>query len=567
MKMREKRIEAALGNVPADLVLKNAKVINVLSGEIVPGDIAIVDGVVAGVGCYDSAREVVDLGGKYVSPGFINAHCHVESSMVTPAAYCREELRWGTTTLITDPHEIANVAGADGVRYMLEASEGLPIDYYVQLPSCVPATPFENAGDVFTADKMKPFLSHPRVLGLGEMMDYPGVLSRSGQVMEKLDLWQGRVVDGHAPAVTGRALQAYVGAGIQTDHESTTFEEALEKLRAGMAVLVREGSASKNLDAVLTGFIHRELDTRSLAFCTDDKHIAAIRREGTVRHCVRRAIALGLAPVTAYQMATVNAARIYRLWDLGAVAPGCRADLLVLDDLEQVRVAQVYKDGKLVRLEQVPPQKGAEAGRGSVNIAPPRPDSLELPAYKAGVLPVIRVLPGQITTRMDAIPRGDALAMLASGALCKVAVLERHHATGNVGVGLLAGYGLKNGAIASTVGHDSHNLIVVGGSDEDMLLAVEETRRIQGGYVLVQKGKVAGTVPLPVYGLMSADDPEVFIKNLDAVIELAHRAGVPRDMDPFITLSFLALPVLPEIRVTDLGLFDVARFSFFSSGR
>ncbi len=560
---RERLIQTALGEKEPALVLKNARIINVFTGEILPGDIAITDGRIAGVGAYESGEETVDLGGAYVAPGFIDAHVHIESSMVTPPVYCAEALRWGTTTLITDPHEIANVAGGDGVQFMLDLSERLPINYYVQLPSCVPATPFEHAGDIFTAEKMRRFLDHPRVLGLGEMMNYPGVAGCDPEVMAKLELYGGRVIDGHAPGILGNGLQAYISAGMATDHESTSWAEAKEKLRAGLAVLVREGSACKNLEEIIRGVLADGVDTWHLAFCTDDKHLSDIRREGTIRYNILRAIACGMDPVTAIQIATINAARIYRLHGLGAVAAGYRADLVVLRDLKSMEVLSVYKDGQKQPETQPAGLVGGCTDKilHSVRLAPVAETSFALPDWPR--YPVIRIMPGNVTTTRFDVDAAEVPAMLADGRLRKIAVIERHHATGNIGVGLLAGYGLTHGAVATTVAHDSHNLIVAGDNDADMLAAVREIERVQGGYTIVRGGRVLGTLPLPAAGLMSLDGANTFIPALDRMIEEARAQGVADGVDPFITLSFMALPVIPEIRITDIGLFDVTNFHPF----
>lgn len=559
--MSERLIKIALGEEPADLILRGAKVFNVFTGQMEAGSVAIGDGRIAGVGDYRDGAQILDLEGRYLVPGFINAHCHVESSMASPARYCAEELRWGVTTLITDPHEVANVAGLEGIRYMLEESEELPVNYYVQLPSCVPSTPFEHSGAALGAEDLKPLLSHPRVLGLGEMMDYPGVLGRSPHVMEKLRLAGGRVVDGHAPSLTGKKLAAYAAAGIATDHESAAYSEAREKLAMGMAVLVREGSACKNLEAIIGGVVAENLPTDSMAFCTDDKHLADIRREGTVRHCVRKAISLGLSPSAAYRMATLNAARIYGLRDLGAIAPGYRADLVVLDSLEEVTVAQVFKDGRPVHPDEVsrPERKGLAP---SVRLGALTQESFVLPDFGAEPFPVVRIVKGQLLTEKVWIKQGEIPAALASGRLCKLAVAERHHATGHVGVGLLEGFGLKSGALAITIGHDSHNLMIVGGRDDEMLLAAREIQAMQGGVALVGEGKVLASLPLPLYGLMTDADPEALSGALERVIETLRALGVSTEGDPIVTLSFLALPVIPEIRVTDMGIFDVDAFRF-----
>lgn len=562
--MREKLIRTALGQEKPDLLLKNAKIVNVFSGEIIPGNIAITCGTIAGIGDYDEAEQIVDLEGRYVAPGLIDAHCHVESSMVVPAVYCAEVVRKGTTTLITDPHEITNVAGAGGIRFMLDSSALCPVNYYVQVPSCVPSTDFEHAGAAFTARDMAPFLEEPRVLGLGEMMNYPGLAACDKQVLDKIRLFNGRVVDGHAPGLSGRGLQAYVSAGIETDHESDSYEQALEKLRAGMAILVREGSACRNLRAILNGVIRDQVDTSHMAFCTDDKHLADIRREGTILHCVRQAVLLGMEPVKAIQMATINAARIYRLRDVGAVAPGYRADLVVLDNLDEFDLHAVYKDGAPIGKHRTPSLSygmvDLDGITRSVHLPPLTEQSFALP--KRELQPIINLIRGQVSTTKSEIPHDQALGLVVTGRLRKIAVVERHHATGNVGVGLIAGYGLSHGAVASTVAHDSHNMIIVGDNDSDMLDAAHELLRVQGGYTLVVDGHVLGTLPLPVGGLMSTLSADEFIPALDEMLVKARRAGVAKGIDPFITLSFMALPVIPEIRVTDMGVFDVTQFRF-----
>lgn len=558
------RIRTALGKRPPALALKGGWIVNVFTGEVLPGDVAVEDGLIVGVGEYDGAANV-DVRGKWIVPGFLNAHCHVESSMVLPGAYCREELRHGVTTLITDPHEIANVAGREGIAYMLAATEGLPIRYYVQLPSCVPATPFEHGGAVLETADLLPFRSHPRVLGLGELMNYPGLAECDPAVLSKVEAFADRVRDGHAPSLTGRELQAYAAAGISTDHESVTWAEAREKLRAGLAILVREGSGSHNLDDLLTGVLADGIETRNLAFCTDDKHLADLRREGSIRHHAARAVALGLNPVTAIQMATLNPARIYGLRDLGAVAPGYRADLVVLDDLETMSVAQVYQEGVLrVDRGQVlnwPEEAPVPAALlDSVHLPPLTAASFALP--KRTFYPVVELVPGQIVTRRVDLSPAQVQAGLADGSLCKLAVVERHRATGHLGVGLLRGYGLNHGAVGATVAHDSHNLILAGDNDSDLLLAARTLQTSHGGYCLVRDGQVEGLLPLAAAGLMSTAPAEEFLSALETMLDKARSMGVAQGADPFTTLSFLALPVIPTLRVTDLGVFDVEQFRF-----
>ena len=555
----------ALGNSPADILLKNGRVVDVLTETIYEADVAIAEGMIAGVGSYDKAEKIIDLQGAYVAPGLINAHCHVESSMAVPEHYCAEELRWGVTTLITDPHEIANVAGATGIHYMLEAGGQMPLNYYVNLPSCVPATRFEHSGCVMDARNMIKLVNEPGVLGMGEMMNVPGVIYNSAEVQKKLDLFQGlgRVIDGHAPC--GKELAAYVASGIDTDHESISWDEAKEKLRNGLAVLVREGSASRNLTAILRGVIDEGIDVSSLAFCTDDKHLADIRHEGTIRHCVQMAIALGMEPVRALRLATINAARIYGLRRMGAVAPGWEADLVVFDNLQSLIPQAVFHKGvdALKACEKITPVTPNASLQGSV-----KPAEFDVTTFSLSHFaddreyPVITMLPGEIFTEKSTIMGKDIAAALASGDVYLIAVLERHHGTGNVGLGLLRGYGLKDGAVATTVAHDSHNLTVIGTSPEAMNAAAKELVRVQGGYTLVKGTEVVDTLPLNICGLMSSAPAEELIGSLDEIAAKAHAQGVLDGIDPFISLSFMALPVIPKLRITDMGMFDTEKFEF-----
>ncbi len=557
----------ALGNDPADILFKNGRVVDVLTETIYKADVVVADGVIAGIGSYDRAYEVIDLDGAYIAPGMINAHCHVESSMATPEAYCLEELRWGVTTLITDPHEIANVAGADGIHYMLDAGGHMPLNYYVELPSCVPATPFEHSGCVMDAAEMAELMDLPGVWGMGEMMNVPGVINSYSEVIKKLELFikAGRVVDGHAPCVSGKELAAYAASGIDTDHESISWEEASEKLRNGIAVLVREGSASRNLTAILKGALAEGVDVSSLAFCTDDKHLADIHREGTIRHCVQMAVKLGMPPVRALRLATINAARIYGLRRVGAVAPGWQADLVIFDDLESLKPQAVYHKGKdaLKLAVGVQPVDPGNVLKGSVRPAPFDETTFGLQHFDpTAAYPVIEMIPGEIFTERGRIEGSEVPAALARGELHMIAVLERHHGTGNVGLGLLRGYGLRDGAAATTVAHDSHNLIVIGTSPAAMNAAAKELVRVQGGYTLVRGTNVIGTVPLNICGLMSSAPQEELAYSLDDIARQAHAQGVPQGIDPFISLSFMALPVIPRLRITDMGMFDVERFAF-----
>lgn len=560
--MNEKLIKTALGELIPDLILKNARVVNVFTGEIIEGTITITDGLIASVGPYREGKKMVDLNGAFVAPGLIDAHCHIESSMVVPEVYCTEVVRHGVTTLITDPHEITNVAGGDGVRFMLNSAKSCPINYYVMLPSCVPSTNFEHSGAVFTAKEMKPFLNDPHILGLGEMMNYPGVVNCDPAVMEKLDLFNDRVIDGHIPRISGLNLQAYICAGIKTDHESSTYNEALEKLRANMAVLVREGSASKNLNDILSGIIRDKIPTHRMAFCTDDKHLYDIRREGTILHCIRLAIKLGMPPIQAIQMATINAAEIYRLRNIGAVAPGYKADLIILDDLETMSLKGVYKDGIMVNQTGTSRRTYHANGKIGDSVHLPRLTESSFKLPEGENLPVISVIPGQLITKKTMLPRSEVNRLINSGKVRKMVVVERHHATNNIGVGLIAGYGISHGAIGTTVAHDSHNMIIVGDNDRDMLAAARELSRVKGGYTIISNGDIKGTLPLPIGGLMSDLGANEFIPALNKMLKKAKDIGISEEIDPFITLSFMALPVIPEIRLTDMGMFDVTTFSF-----
>ena len=556
----------ALGKAPAQLLFKNCSVIDVFTHSVFPGNIAIYEGLIAGIGDYTEAEEIIDLKGAYVAPGLINAHCHVESSMAIPQRYCEQELKWGVTTLITDPHEIANVAGTEGIKYMLAAGSSLPINYYVQLPSCVPATPFEHSGATLLAKDLEPLLELKGVLGLGEMMNVPGVLYEDHDVMAKLDLCRhkGLPIDGHSPCLGGRELQAYVAQGMATDHEAISWLEAKEKLRAGMAVLVREGSACHNLEAILQGVLAEGCNTSRLAFCTDDKHLAAMEAEGTIAHCLRKAVDLGMNPAEAVAMATINPARIYGLKGLGAVAPGYRADLVVFNNLVDFKPVAVFCRGEalekaLAKVQELPLPAALTS---SVTLGSYSEDTFSLSHFAEDKeYPVIKMLPGEIFTERESILGRDLPAALKEGRVAILAVLERHKATGHVGLGLLAGYGIKNAAVGTTVAHDSHNLIIAGTSPALMYQAARELEKCQGGYTLIQEQDIC-TLPLEVAGLMSTLPQEQLISRLREIGERAHKAGVPVGIDPFISLSFMALPVIPKIRLTDMGVFDSQYFKF-----
>ena len=565
-------LPVARGDEPADLVLRNGRVINVFTGEIVEADVAIAGDTIVGVGPGYAARQNVDMGGRYVCPGLIDAHVHVESSMVTPPQFACAVVPRGTTTVVTDPHEIANVAGAAGIRYMLAVSEGLPLTVYANLPSCVPATPMGTAGAELDADALLRLAGLPRVLGLAEFMNVPGAVLGLPGALEKLVAFQGRVIDGHAPGFSGKWLQAYAGAGPGSDHECTTADEMVEKLRLGMVVFVRESTAAKNLRALLPAItLH---NSRRCAFGTDDRHPADLLDEGHLDYLIRLAVAEGLDPVTAIQMATLNAAEWFRLRDRGAVAPGKRADLVVFSNLKDFGAEMVFAGGALVARDGAPngdwpgPVVDDAAGayirsvRDTVHVAWDRL-SFAIPVQGERVR-VIGLIPDQVVTEhlveRALVEGGLAVADLERDML-KIAVIERHRGTGNVGLGFVHGLGLKRGALAGSVGHDAHNLIVAGCDDGSMMAAARAVGSLGGGLVAAAGGDVLASVPLPIAGLMSDQPVETVRRQMDRLVAVAKDLGSPLH-DPLMALGFLALEVIPALKLTDQGLVDVEKFGF-----
>lgn len=553
--------DIARGLGKADFVLKNAKIVNVFTGEIIDGDIAVADGMIAGIGRYEGIREK-DLNGRYVCPGFIDSHLHLESTLVTPKELISQAVLCGTTAFIVDPHESANVAGMAGIDYILRETEEVPANVFVMMPSCVPATGIDDNACRITADMMAPYLQKERVLGLGEVMDYISVVEGGPEMHQKLKLFEGRVRDGHAPFLQEADLQAYVMAGISTDHECSDFSYAMRERRNGMTVLIREGSAARNLQDIVQGIVKNHVSTDGFCFCTDDKHIEDIKREGHINYNVRKAIALGIRPVHAIQMATIQAARCYGLSHLGAVAPGYQADLLVLDNLDQAEVREVYYKGRRVEEEQVCP---VHACPGELKNTVHVKDFTREKLNYTGTFPchVIQMEEGQITTKDVTAEKICQDDLEGNGEVQKIAVIERHRETGRTGVGFVKGFGLRCGAAASSVSHDSHNIIVIGDNDEDMELAVRELIRTQGGYTLVHRHQVYETLELPIMGLMTDMGFEKANEKLERMILKAHEMGVPQGMDPFIALSFMALPVIPEIRITPRGMYYVTDSRFY----
>jgi adenine deaminase len=560
----EEMIAAARGEVEVDLFLTGGNIANLLSGEVHRADVAIHKGRIAGFDC-GSARNTIDLEGLILAPGFIDGHVHIESSMVTVPEYARAVVPRGTTTVIADPHEIANVWGEAGVRYILESSIGVPLNVFIMLPTCVPATNLETSGAVLDAEALAGLMQEDGVLGLAEVMNYPGVIFRDPEVMKKIGLAHGRRIDGHAPGLKGRNLSAYINAGISTDHECTTLEEGAEKLCQGMYIMLREGSAAKNLLDLLP--LVTPQNSRQFLFVSDDRHPADILGQGNIDFMVRLAIEQGLDPITALQIASLNAAQYFGLRDLGAIAPGYRADIAVLDCLDGLKVVKVIKDGKLVAedgefIAQQKFARFAKAKQKSIQIGKIDLQSFEINAEAAGLARVIGIIPDQIITKTLLLsPRvvdGKVDSDMGLDIL-KMAVVERHRATGNVGLGLVQGFGLARGALASSVAHDSHNIVVAGTTDDDMLAAVLAVKQMGGGLVCVADGKVLAGLPLPVAGLLSERRMQDVAEGIAGCIDAAQKLGC-RLKDPFMTLSFLCLPVIPELKLTDMGLVDVNAF-------
>ncbi len=552
----ESKIKSALGEIQADLVIKNASVLNVFTEEFENTDIAVKDGIITGLGNYEGIKEI-DAQGKAIVPGFIDSHLHLESSVVSPAQYCKAVMPHGTSAIIADPHEITNVLGKTGFLYMLEEGKNLPLDIFFTVPSCVPATPFDEAGAVLTADHIEELMALPNVLGLAEMMNYSGVLSCDPDVLSKLDiaLNKKKQIDGHAPSLSEKALNAYALAGAHSDHECTTLNEAIEKIRLGQWIMIREGTACKNLEALLPLFKHPYCHRCML--CTDDKHSGELAREGHIDHIIRKAIALGASPVNAYKMATFNPSIYFGLENRGALAPGYIADFVILEDIKTVKIHSVYKNGEIIDrkiLDTTARQNPySDSVRNTVKIQNVTPDSFRL---KKEQEKVIGLVAGQILTTDE----GYATKVDLNKDICKLAVVERHRKTGNIGIAFVKGYGLRSGAIATSIAHDAHNIIVAGTNDEDMAFAVKQIHEMQGGMAAVENGKVLSALPLPIAGLMCDLDANICEEKMAELKETAHSLGVHKNIDPFMTLSFSSLAVIPTLRLTTKGVVDVNKF-------
>jgi adenine deaminase len=556
-------IATARGDAPSDLLLVNARVINTFTAGIEKNNVAICRGRIAGVGDYTDAVERIDLHGAFLSPGLIDGHVHLESSMLGPGEYARAVVPRGVLGVVTDFHEIANVCGEAGIEYILKYAEVLPMDIFGMAPSCVPATNLETSGARITVEKFKRIKALDKIIGLGEVMNYPGVISGDPDVLSKIDMFRGMVIDGHAPGISGKELNTYISTGIMSDHECSSLEEAEEKLNRGMVIMIREGSSERNLDALLP-LVNDQTFKRCL-FVVDDRNCADLLRDGDVDAVVRKAVKKGLEPVRAIQMATINPAEYFRLEGLGAIAPGYRANLMVLEDLADMEPSMVLYDGRIVAekgecVVPIPEISSADL-KHTVHIKPFQIEDLRI-RDGGKTLPVIEIIPDQIITR-----RRDIKIMSEDGFvlpdvekdLLKLVVVERHRATGNMGLGMVSGFGLTKGAFASTIAHDSHNIIAVGTNDKDIFIAIKELERIQGGLSISAEGEILGSLPLPIAGLLSEDPLRKIADKLADLHGITLKLGCPLT-SPFVTLSFLALPVIPELRLTDMGMVDVNDF-------
>lgn len=559
------RIEAALGKKKAETVLKNADILNVFTGEMEHGDLAVSDGFIVGIGEYCGENEI-DASGKTIVPGFIDSHMHLESSIVTPRQYSVAAAAHGTSAVVADPHEIANVCGTAGIDYILKATENLPISVYIMVPSCVPATPFDESGYKIGEEEIKRYLKHDRVLGLAELMNYPGVFACDTEVIGKINITnrENKLIDGHAPFVSGKQLNAYSCAGVYSDHECTNAGEALEKLRRGQWIMIREGTACKNLKPLVS--LCREPYFGRCLFATDDKHPGDLASEGHIDYIIRKAISLGVKPDIAYRIATINAAMYFGLTRVGAVCPGYRADFVVLSDYENVSIDLVFKNGCLAA-KRTADGSCVEIISGIVDsdcTADDNPGDLICDTVHINEVDersfvlnkeaeVIGLVSGEILTTDE----GKAGSVDISGDICKLAVMERHHNTGHTGLCYLKGYGIKEGAVATSIAHDSHNIICAGVNDRDMAVAVNYLREMKGGMVVVKNGKPEAGLPLPIAGLMCNLPVREAQEKMDFVKQKAHELGIGKDIDPFMTLSFASLPVIPALRLTTLGVVKV----------
>ncbi len=561
LRRKQRIVQAAAGRIPAELVFKNATYVNVFSNALAMADIAVAQGRIVGIGSYQGEKEV-DCSGKLLLPGFLDAHIHLESSLVSPQEFVKAVLPHGTTTVVTDPHEIANVMGREGIAYLLQATEGLPVDVRFMLPSCVPATPLDESGAVLNAGALEDFYAHPRVQGLAEMMDFVGVIAADERPLEKLAAAEARGLrmDGHAPDLQGNALNAYIAAGIYSDHECHDLQDALAKLERGQFIMIREGTAARNLEA-LVPLLCQKTGERCM-FCTDDKHPNDLLEKGHIDYILRKAISLGADPIVAIKAATIQPARYFHLEDRGAIAPGYLADLVLVDNLERLQVEQVYKNGVLLAENGVakpfatpaPDEYLTERAHHTFRVHPLTAEDFREKRPRG----VIGMVDGEITTADGGYAEGISVEQ----DILKIAVVERHKNTGHIGIGYLKGYGLQRGAIATSISHDSHNIIAVGTDEAALAEAVNRVVSCNGGIVVWDGEQVAAELPLAIAGIMSDAPLEQVNADLEQAKSAAHRLGVNRNIDPFMTLSFMALPVIPTLRITTRGIFDVDTQSY-----
>ena len=565
-------IEKAKNINEVDFILKNGTIVDVFNLDTFQGDVAIYKGYIVGIGQFESKGNVIDVSNKFIIPGLIDGHIHIESTMVRPAEFSRALIQHGITTVVTDPHEIANVSGIEGIQFMIDDSKGSIVDILVKLPSSVPATPFENNGATLTSQDLQQLLEYDEVIGLAEVMDYPSVVNIEPDMMSKIKMCNEKklVIDGHAAGLSDTELDIYSIASIRNDHEAVNAEEAVKRVQKGFNVLVREGSAAKDLIAILPAIT--EKNSTRFSFCTDDKHLDELVTEGTIDHAVRLAIKNGLDPLIAIQMATINNANCHRIENKGAVAPGYIADLLVVDDLHDLTIDKVIKNGKIIdtnNLHKVEKIEIPDSIMHSVNMQPISKNKLQIPLKEGQQANIIEILPGKLITRkrLDVVDVKDGYFQSnPEKDYIKMVVCERHHRTGNVGLGIVHGTKLKSGAIASTVAHDSHNIVAAGINDEDILIAIEHLRKIQGGLVIVRKGEIVAEVPLRIAGLMSDQPYEKVAEQLLHLHKQLEEVVYHQSQNLFMVLSFLCLPVIPDIKLTDKGLFDVKKFTHINVG-
>lgn len=565
MSIIKRKIDVASSRKIADLVIKNAKIINVFTNEIIEGSLAVDNGYIIGIGDYKGEEEI-DLNGRYISPSFIDGHVHIESSMVSPYEFSKHIIRYGTTSIIADPHEIANVCGIEGIEYILNSTENLPVDVYLMLPSCVPATEFETSGAVLEASSLEKFIENKRVLGLGELMDFNGVIEGKKKIIDKLNLAEDKIIDGHGPLISGKELNAYVIAGVKTEHECSTREEMEERLRRGMYVQIREGTAARNL-LDLIPYVTKD-NIRRCIFCTDDKHPEDILSRGHIDNNIRIAIENGVEPIDAIKMASLNTAECYGLKNIGAIAPGYIGDMVVFSDINNIEVEMVFKNGKLVVKDKEVLVEGEritdDRVLSKVNIKHFSEDDIKL-YLNSNKVKIIDLIEHSLVTKLieeEVKVENEEFKFTKGSDISKIVLVERHTGKSGTAVGLVKGFGIENGAIGVTIAHDSHNIIVIGDNDRDIVNCINNIKSIGGGIVISSEGEVIQSLPLPIGGLMSDKSLEEVDEVLNDMMKISRSLNVSEKVDPFMTLAFLALPVIPEVKITDKGLFDVINFKF-----